>query len=173
MKNSFTHLNGLIWFSSISVIIVLSCFSYGIYQFYFTGGQSYSQGFCGTPNPENLEKTFTKKAIDGKKIFQNNCASCHAKNMKTDATGPALIGVEERWADYPKEDLYNWIRNSQAMINDDHPKANELWNDWQPTVMTSFPSLTDEDIEAILEYINVIHYSDTGKTESQTIGCSF
>jgi len=31
----------------------------------------------------------------GKKLFKNNCARCHAKNMKADATGPALGGVQE------------------------------------------------------------------------------
>lgn len=162
MKNSFSYLNSLLWFSSIMVIIIVSFFAYGIYQFYFTGGQSYSQAFCGTSNPEGLdilEKTLTGKAIDGKKIFQNNCAVCHNKNMVVDMTGPALFGVEERWADYPKEDLYNWIRNSQAMINEGHPRANELWSDWQPTVMNAFPTLTDEDIEAILTYINARYYA--------------
>ena len=46
--------------------------------------------------------------------------------MKDDLTGPALGAVEERWADYPEEDLYNWIRNSGAMIADGHPRAVEL-----------------------------------------------
>ena len=64
----------------------------------------------------------------GKTIFQNQCAACHNKNMKDNLTGPALGGAEARWAAYPKEDLYNWIRNSQAMIAAGHPKATELWN---------------------------------------------
>ncbi|MEM0991559.1 MAG: c-type cytochrome [Bacteroidota bacterium] len=89
----------------------------------------------------------------GDAIFGAQCATCHAKNMKTDATGPALGGVEERWADYPREDLYAWIRNSQKMIADGHPRALELWNDWKPTVMNSFTSLTDDDMENILAYI--------------------
>ena len=40
---------------------------------------------------------------EGNTLFKNNCASCHNKNMKDDLTGPALGGVEERWADYPQE----------------------------------------------------------------------
>ncbi len=63
---------------------------------------------------------------EGKTLFRNYCASCHNKNMKDDLTGPALGGVEERWADYPPEDLYRWIRNSQAMINEGHPRAVEM-----------------------------------------------
>ncbi|WP_235297029.1 c-type cytochrome [Portibacter marinus] len=93
---------------------------------------------------------------EGKTLFRNYCATCHAKNMKTDATGPALAGVEERWADYPREDLYRWIRNSQQMINvEEHPRALELWNEWKPNVMNAFPNLTDENIESLLAYINV------------------
>jgi hypothetical protein len=74
--------------------------------------------------------------------------------MKDNLTGPALGGAEERWAAYPKEDLYNWVRNSQAMIASGHPKATELWNQFKPTVMNSFPSFTDEDIASVLLYID-------------------
>ena len=73
--------------------------------------------------------------------------------MKDDLTGPALGGVEERWAKYPKEDLYSWIRNSQQLISAKHPQALAVWNKWKPSVMTSFPNFSDEDIEAILVYV--------------------
>ena len=90
---------------------------------------------------------------EGKTLFRNYCATCHNKNMKDDLTGPALGGVEERWADYPQEDLYSWIRNSQALIASGHPKAVELWNEWEPTVTTNF-NLTDEQIANILAYVD-------------------
>ncbi len=93
------------------------------------------------------------KLISGKNLFITNCAQCHAKDMKTKLTGPALSGLTERWMAYPRQDLYNFIRNSQAQIKKKHPKAEELWNTWQPTVMNSFQSLSDEEIEAILAYI--------------------
>ncbi len=89
----------------------------------------------------------------GKTLFKNNCASCHNKDMKSKLTGPALGGVEERWAEYPQEDLYSWIRNSQSMISQGHPKATALWNEWKPTVMNSFPTLSDDDVANILAYI--------------------
>lgn len=42
----------------------------------------------------------------GKKVWNaSGCGACHNKSMKDDAVGPALAGVTERWADYPKEDL--------------------------------------------------------------------
>lgn len=88
----------------------------------------------------------------GKTLFQNNCASCHNKNMKSDLTGPALGDVETRWAAYPRTDLYQWIRNSQSMVNS-HPRGKQLWADWGPTIMNSFNGLSDQDIENILAYI--------------------
>ena len=89
----------------------------------------------------------------GKTLFRNYCATCHAKDMVTASTGPTLKGFEERWAEYPREDLYQWIRNSQAMIASGHPKAVELWEQYKPTVMTPWPNLTEDDMESLLLYI--------------------
>lgn len=91
---------------------------------------------------------------EGKTLFRNQCASCHNRNMKDNLTGPALGGTQERWAAYPQEDLYRWIRNSPAMIADGHPRATELWNEWKPNVMNTFLNLTDVEIESILLYID-------------------
>lgn len=93
---------------------------------------------------------------EGETLFKNNCAACHNKNMKDNLTGPALGGTQERWAAYPREDLYKWINNSQAMINAGHPRAVELWNQWKPTVMTNF-NLSDQQIENILAYVNDVY----------------
>ena len=91
----------------------------------------------------------------GKSLFKNQCAQCHNKNMKDNLTGPALGGVTQRWADYPREDLRSWIRNSQEMIAAGHPRALEVWSEWKPTVMQNYPALTDEEIDALLAYIDI------------------
>ncbi|TNE55175.1 MAG: c-type cytochrome [Bacteroidetes bacterium] len=91
---------------------------------------------------------------EGKSLFSANCAACHNKNMKDRLTGPALAGLEDRWADYPRADLYKWIRASQTMVSEGHPRATELWNEWKPTIMNNFPGLTDDQIESIILYIN-------------------
>ncbi len=90
----------------------------------------------------------------GATLFRNQCASCHNKNMKDNGTGPALGGVEARWGEFPRQDLYAWIRNSQGMISQGHPRAKALWAEWGPKVMTNFPGLADAEIESILLYIN-------------------
>lgn len=91
---------------------------------------------------------------EGKTLFQSYCASCHNRNMRDDLTGPALAGFEERWASYSRQELYDWVRNSQVMISSGHPRAVELWNQWKPTIMNSFPTFTDDQIESIFLYVN-------------------
>lgn len=97
---------------------------------------------------------------DGKALFKANCASCHNKNMKSDMTGPALGGVEERWES--QELLYAWIRNSQAVIATGDPYSVNLYNQYNKSVMTAFPDLTDADIAELLLYIDNI-YTGEGK----------
>ena len=99
---------------------------------------------------------------DGKALFKANCASCHNKNMKSKATGPALGGAEERWAEYPKADLYNWIRNSGALIKAGQPRAVEIYNEWDKSQMTAMPHLTDENIESILLYVDGVYTGALG-----------
>lgn len=104
----------------------------------------------------------------GKTLFRNYCASCHDKNMKKNMTGPALGGAQERWADYPQEDLYAWIRNSPALIASGHPRANELYIQYDKAAMTAFPNLTDDEVGSILAHIND-KYTGTG-TEAEGPG---
>lgn len=101
----------------------------------------------------------------GKTLFKNLCAACHNKDMKSKLTGPALGGVQDRWDS--EEDIYRWIRNSQAMITEGHPRAVELWNEWKPVAMNAFPDLSDEDIGNILAYID---YQYTGGGDQQVAG---
>ena len=92
--------------------------------------------------------------LKGKALWKANiCQSCHANSMKDDMTGPALGGVEARWAAYPREDLYDWIRNSQLLVSRGHPRAKEV-SEKYPGVMSNFPDLSDGEIEDLLSYIN-------------------
>lgn len=91
-------------------------------------------------------------AQDGKALFTTNCASCH--QVHKPSTGPALAGVEDRWPN--KANLYSWIRNSAAFLKTGDKYANDLYNQWNKTAMNQFPSLTDEEIGAIITYINSV-----------------
>jgi cytochrome c551/c552 len=90
-------------------------------------------------------------AQDGQALFMSKCASCHAANMITNLTGPALAGVEERWPE--KDKLHEWIRNSTKLIKTGYPRAVEI-STFSPSEMTPFESLTDPEIDAILAFIN-------------------
>ncbi len=93
------------------------------------------------------------QAQDGKTLFNTNCASCH----KVDAvlTGPALLGVEDRWhGDRVK--LHAWIHNSPAFLATGDKYANDLFNQFNKQAMTAFKDqLSDKDIDAILDWIKV------------------
>ncbi len=99
--------------------------------------------------------TWAQPNIDeGKGLFKEKCAQCHNKNMRDKLTGPALGGAEERWADYDREDLYSWIRNSQALIQSGHPRAVEVSAEWDNVLMNANADLSDEQIESILAYVD-------------------
>ena len=93
-------------------------------------------------------------ALPGKKVWNaNGCGACHNKNMTTDATGPALAGVTERWSDDPREDLYAWIRNNGKLRASGHPRALEVFNEWNAAAMNIYPDLTDEELTDLIAYI--------------------
>ncbi len=92
-------------------------------------------------------------AENGKKLFKSQCSSCHALNAKR--IGPALSGVNQKYAG-DEEWLYSWIRNAPALIGSGDEKAVALYEEWKANgMMQAFPTLTDENIADILQYIEV------------------
>lgn len=108
----------------------------------------------GTVELTYPENEFGGEYTTGKKLWNiNGCGACHAKSMRTDATGPALGGVVSRWADHPRADLYAWVRNSGKLVAAGHPRAVEVYTEWNGATMNNFPDLSDEDVENLLAYI--------------------
>ena len=86
-------------------------------------------------------------AADGEILFKANCASCH-KPLES-YVGPALKGARDR---SPSKDwVYKWVGNTTSMVNSD-PYAMKLKSEFGNVVMTSFPDLKKEDIDAILNW---------------------
>ena len=83
----------------------------------------------------------------GKSLFNMNCAACHKLNKR--AVGPALAGVSQK---YEKDWLYAWIKNSMAMVKSGDPQAVAIYEEYNKSVMTAFPQLSNEDIDNILAY---------------------
>ncbi len=91
-------------------------------------------------------------AQNGQQLFQQNCASCHHPTKRL--TGPALAGVETRgpWTD--KANLHAWVKNPAGFAKTDKTGyADNLIKEYG-TLMTPFPTLSDADIDAIIEYVN-------------------
>lgn len=103
----------------------------------------HTESFAQTPRDEPTYKS-------GETIFKANCTSCHKVGEKL--IGPALAGVYDK---YDKEWLYSWIRNSQEMVNSGDADAVAIFNEYNGSVMTAFPGLTNEDIDNVLQYIKV------------------
>ncbi|WP_394369965.1 c-type cytochrome [Spirosoma endbachense] len=90
-------------------------------------------------------------AEKGKSLFTNNCAQCHSVTDEK-VVGPGLKGIEGR---APSKDwLHKWIRNSSAVIASGDAYANQVFNANGKVQMSSFPNLTDADIDGILAYID-------------------
>ena len=101
---------------------------------------------------QELASTDNSAAVQaGKKLFNANCAACHKLNKR--AVGPALKGVSEK---YDREWLYSWIKNSTAMVKSGDPQAVAVYEEYNGSVMTSFPQLSNSDIDNILAYTDYI-----------------
>jgi mono/diheme cytochrome c family protein len=86
----------------------------------------------------------------GGELFRANCSACHKVDKQL--VGPALKGVKEKYAG-DMEWLYKWIKNSPGLIQSGDEKAVALWEQYNKQAMQAFPLLADEDISAILDWI--------------------
>lgn len=89
---------------------------------------------------------------DGQTIFKTYCSSCHKPDA--DYTGPQLKGARERQAaaGLPKDWVYKWVPNTTVMVQTD-PYAKNLFAKFN-SVMTPFPNLKKEEIDAVLDWAN-------------------
>jgi cytochrome c2 len=97
------------------------------------------------------EIILSDKAIKGKTLFFSKCGSCH--KLFGTAVGPQLATALEKepWTD--RTQLYKWIRNPAEFM-----KTNEYTRELKKTygsIMQGSPNLTDEEIDAIVEYITM------------------
>lgn len=85
--------------------------------------------------------------VAGETLFKANCAACHKLDKK--GVGPALRDVAGK---YDRDWLYKWIKDSQGLIKSGDSQAAKIFADNNNSVMTSFPALSNEDIDNILAY---------------------
>jgi mono/diheme cytochrome c family protein len=88
-----------------------------------------------------------ENGIDGRKLFKQNCAVCHA----APGVAPSLAGVRDR---APSEEwLHRWIKNAEAVKKSGDPYAATLDKQYAAN-MSVFSYMSDSEISAIIEYIN-------------------
>ena len=97
---------------------------------------------------------FNLNAQDGEKLFKTNCGACHKVNEKV--IGPALEGISAKWNDAgEKENLYEWVKDSQALIKSGKSKLAMALDDDKSIAITMTPQLVSNDeIDAIFNYID-------------------
>ncbi|QJD78113.1 c-type cytochrome [Spirosoma rhododendri] len=123
-------------------------------------GQSYAQDSSAAAAPAGAAPAAAAApaggggggdAEKGKTLFTNNCAQCHSTGDDV-LVGPGLKGVQQRTPG--KDWLYKWIKNSSAVVASGDAYANQVFNKFGKVQMSSFPSLTNADIDGILAYID-------------------
>jgi hypothetical protein len=50
--------------------------------------------------------------------------------------------------------ITRFIKNSQEAINMGDPRAIDIYEKWNKTIMTPMPHLTDKDVIELIDYIN-------------------
>lgn len=87
-------------------------------------------------------------AADGRQVFESQgCIGCHAVEGQSSGQGPTLTDFADREyiagvIDFNDENLKGWIKNPQ-----DYKQGNN---------MPGFPNLSDEDMDALVEYLNTL-----------------
>lgn len=86
----------------------------------------------------------------GQNIFKRDCASCHYIGMNQVATAPALGGITKL---RKKDWLYNYTRYSLQMFEQGDKIAKEIRSSGNWGLMTSFPKLTNSDLDAVYYFV--------------------
>jgi mono/diheme cytochrome c family protein len=123
-------------------------------------------GSINWEDPKALDQDATARFPLGQQLFQQQCQSCH--NLDGVGNAPAMGGFLERgpWKD--REQLYAFVRNPPAfMACDPYTQGQKAQYGY---VMTPFPSLSNEDIDAITDYV----YNESTKNKflsDTTLSC--
>lgn len=98
----------------------------------------------------SFSSLFAQDVASGEKLFKQNCAKCHYVTEKK-FVGPGLKDVRARWNN-EEDKLHAWIKNAPVFLKTGDKYTNDLRKEYG-TDMTAFPSLTDDDINNILAYV--------------------
>ena len=95
----------------------------------------------------------------GETLFNQHCASCH--NMQQNGIGPKLAGIT---TEVSAEWLRHFILNPEHTIASGDERATKLFKEYK-TMMPSFAVLKDNDVDALIAFLNVHQPSASSKKE--------
>lgn len=101
-------------------------------------------------NSQAQEAVDQVRQAEGRKLYKALCASCHKLDKKL--IGPALGGVEER---RENDWLKKWIKNNAELRASGDKDAIAIFEEYNGSVMSAFPQLSDQNIDDILYYTTV------------------
>lgn len=144
-------LNGLLWLLGISIALILIGFRY-LNVAPESALSTTQQSATYAVETTKAVKSLTSVQLKGKDLFVANCNQCHEVADYAVSVGPSLLGVSgrvpsQRW-------LVDWIKNPSAVVNSGDAYGNEIVKRFAPVVMPAFSTLTETDINAIIDYIN-------------------
>ena len=100
---------------------------------------------------QDIIPTDSTVIASGKGLFNLYCASCH--NMQQNGIGPKLAGITK---EVSVEWLRHFILNPEQTIASGDERATQLFKEYK-TMMPSFTTLKDNDVNALIAFINVQH----------------
>jgi glucose/arabinose dehydrogenase/mono/diheme cytochrome c family protein len=84
----------------------------------------------------------------GEKLFNQHCSGCH--NFRQHGIGPQLSGIT---TNVSVDWIRNFIKDSKLLIETGDKRARELYEEYH-TMMPSYSSLPDDQIDAIIAFLN-------------------
>lgn len=104
-------------------------------------------------------------AVNGKKIFNKECAACHKLEKKS--IGPPLKGITEKRSN---EWLQAWIKDNKALRESGDQDAIDIFNEYNGMPMIAYMHLSEQDINDILAYTDdkpiVAEATDVASTQA-------
>src|SRR5690554_5408352 len=97
----------------------------------------------------------------GKTLFLQNCSACH--DFRQDGIGPQLGGLTQRVS---VEWLHNFITDPKKMIDQGDERATALFAQYN-SYMPSFTHYAEEDIHAVIAYLNTIQAPVAADSDSE------
>ncbi len=121
--------------------------------FLFISNQTFGQEADAAPAEATASAdgipTDAARISEGESLFKANCTTCHRVHQKL--VGPALANVYDRAPSI--EWIKQFIWNSSKLIASGDDYAVNLYEEYNKTQMTAFPTFKEEEIMSILAYI--------------------